>query len=233
MAEIKRVFQVDGKPFFPLGGQAKNSSGYNRAEAETAFRAVKALHGNTLEIPVYWEQVEPEEGAFDFSSVDTLLGSCREHDLRLIVLWFATWKNGEMRYCPGWVKSDRERFQRVLTAPDWVFDTAHNTEALLAVGNGRLLALADDQGSAVAVKAGGPRAQRAAEAQAAAGTVLLPAHGGRLRLLRAAQGDLALRGPAVERQQAGAVLLPTAGGGGPGLLPGAGRQQQRQQGSGQ
>jgi len=33
MAEIKRVFQVDGKPFFPIGGQAKNSSGYNRAEA--------------------------------------------------------------------------------------------------------------------------------------------------------------------------------------------------------
>ena len=73
MAQLKRVFQVDGKPFFPLGGQAKNSSGYNRQEAETAFRAVVAMHGNTLEIPVYWEQVEPVEGAFDFAAVDTLL----------------------------------------------------------------------------------------------------------------------------------------------------------------
>lgn len=122
MSQINRVFQVDGKPFFPLGGQAKNSSGYNREEAETAFRAVQKLHGNTLEIPVYWEQIEPAEGAFDFTSVDTLLALAREYQLKLVLLWFASWKNGDMDYAPTWVKNDQKRFKRVINAlgvPIW------------------------------------------------------------------------------------------------------------------
>lgn len=108
------MFKVHGKPFMPMGGQSNNSSAYNAEELASSIAGVKALGGNTLEAPVYWEQVEPVEGQFDFSSVDTLLGECRKNDLRLIVLWFATWKNGEMRYCPGWVKQDKQRFFRVL-----------------------------------------------------------------------------------------------------------------------
>jgi len=115
MAGVRRVFQVEGRPFFPLGGQARNSSGYNRAEAERAFQAVKQLHGNTLEIPVYWEQVEPEEGRFDWRSVDELLAAAREYEIRLILLWFATWKNGNMEYAPAWVKRDAQRFRRVIS----------------------------------------------------------------------------------------------------------------------
>ena len=69
MSEIKRVFMVDGQPFFPLGGQARNSSGYSMEEAEAAFKAVDAMHGNMVEIPVYWDQIEPEEGQFDFGSI--------------------------------------------------------------------------------------------------------------------------------------------------------------------
>lgn len=113
MTDVKRPFQVDGKPFFTLGGQSRNSSGYNRAEAETAFKALDLLHGNTLEIPVYWEQVEPEEGTFDFSSVDDLLALAEEHDKKLVLLWFGTWKNGNMEYTPAWVKENPDRFWRV------------------------------------------------------------------------------------------------------------------------
>ena len=113
MSEVKRVFTVDGKPFFSVGGQARNSSGYNELESETAFKAVKLVHGNTLEIPVYWEQIEAEEGKFDFASVDNLLASARRYELKLVLLWFATWKNGCMEYSPQWVKSDAKRFPRV------------------------------------------------------------------------------------------------------------------------
>ncbi len=115
MHEIKHIFRVNGEPFFPLGGQVHNSSGYNLAELEAAFKALELMDANTVEIPVYWYQVEPEEGRFDFSVLDDLLAGCRAHGLKLMLLWFGTWKNGQMEYTPNWVKSDQERFRRVVT----------------------------------------------------------------------------------------------------------------------
>ncbi len=115
MTEIKRVFMADGQPFFPLGGQSCNSSGYNDKESATAFKTIKLLHGNTLEIPVYWDHVEPQEGTFDFTAVDDLINTARRQGVKLILLWFATWKNGNMDYAPSWVKTDPQRFKRVIT----------------------------------------------------------------------------------------------------------------------
>jgi hypothetical protein len=73
------------------------------------------MHANTAEVPVYWEQIEPVEGVFDFGIVDDLIAGAREHGLKLILLWFGTWKNGTMKYTPGWVKLDQSRFRRVIT----------------------------------------------------------------------------------------------------------------------
>jgi hypothetical protein len=110
------MFTVKGQPFMPMGGQSHNSSAYNADEIASAIAGVKALGGNTLIAPVYWEQVEPLEGRFDFAAVDMLLTEARQAELHLILLWFGTWKNGEMRYVPAWVKSDSQRFSRVLRA---------------------------------------------------------------------------------------------------------------------
>ena len=115
MTEVKRVFKVNGKPFFPVGGQSSSSSAYNDSESEPAFKAVEMLHGNTLLTDVYWEQIEPEEGKFDFTSVDNLIKKARQHGIKLILLWFATWKNGNMDYAPEWVKSNPQRFKRVIS----------------------------------------------------------------------------------------------------------------------
>jgi hypothetical protein len=126
MDDINRIFTIDGKPFFPLGGQARNSSGYNDRESADAFQAVKLIGGNTLEIPVYWEQIEPQEGHFDFTAVDALLASARACGLRLVLLWFGTWKNGDMDYTPGWIKTDPGRFKRVISPtgkPTWVLSS--------------------------------------------------------------------------------------------------------------
>lgn len=127
MADPNRIFTVDGKPFFPVGGQATNQGGYSAERAEPAFQAVQALHGNTLLVPVYWELVEPQEGTSDFGIVDALLASARRHEMRLVLLWFATWKNGNMDYSPAWAKSDPQRFRRVTGRdgrPLWVL-SAH------------------------------------------------------------------------------------------------------------
>ena len=114
MTDVKRVFMVDGKPFYPVAGQAHNDAGYNDLDSDNFFKALKLIHGNTLLIPVYWLQVEPEEGKFDFTSVDALLASARRYGVKLILLWFATWKNGNMDYSPTWVKSNQKRFNRVM-----------------------------------------------------------------------------------------------------------------------
>jgi hypothetical protein len=110
---MESFFSRKGKFLFVLGGQAHNSSTYSLHDMEVFWKALDILHANTAEIPVYWEALEPEEGKFDFSSVDMLFSQAREHKKNLVLLWFATWKNGNMRYVPSWVKQDTNRFQRV------------------------------------------------------------------------------------------------------------------------
>jgi beta-galactosidase GanA len=58
---------------------------------------------------------EPIEGRFDFSWVDTLLAQARQHDVRLVLLWFGTWKNTNPGYTPEWVKTDTKRFPHMIT----------------------------------------------------------------------------------------------------------------------
>lgn len=107
---------VDGEPFLMLGAQAHNSSNYP-AMLPKVWPVLKQLHANTLEIPVAWEQIEPEEGRFDFSYVETLLDEARANDVRLVLLWFGTWKNTSPNYAPEWVRTNPRRFPR-MTKPD-------------------------------------------------------------------------------------------------------------------
>jgi beta-galactosidase GanA len=110
----KHALYVDGAPFLILGGQANNSSNYP-AILPQVWPTIRALHANTLEIPVAWEQIEPQEGRFDFSWVDTLIPQARANNVRLDLLWFGTWKNTGPSYEPEWVKSNTRRFPRMMT----------------------------------------------------------------------------------------------------------------------
>ncbi len=103
---------VDDKPFLILGVQSNNSANYPAALKEV-WPVVKQTQANTLAIPVAWEQVEPKEGEFDFSFLDVLIREARARDVKLILLWFATWKNNAPHYAPEWVKLNDERFPRV------------------------------------------------------------------------------------------------------------------------
>jgi len=102
---------VDGKPFLVLGAQINNSSAWP-STLPAAWSAAEAMHANTVEAPVYWEQMEPTRGTFDFSGVDLLVTQAREHHFRLVLLWFGTWKNGQNHYVPAWIKSDPKTYPR-------------------------------------------------------------------------------------------------------------------------
>src|ERR1700757_2917845 len=109
------ALMVDGQPYLMLGGQVHNSSAWP-SELPRVWKALAELHANTVEAPVYWEQIEPQQGKFDWSIVDLLVKGARLHNLHAVLLWFGTWKNGNMHYVPQWVKTDPKRFPRVIRA---------------------------------------------------------------------------------------------------------------------
>ncbi|HSU32115.1 MAG TPA: DUF5597 domain-containing protein [Bryobacteraceae bacterium] len=111
----KASLLVDGKPFIILGAQVSNSSGWP-SRMEALLAGAEAMHLNTVEVPVYWEDVEPEEGRFRFETFDHILRLARGRNLHLVMLWFGTWKNGTMDYAPAWVKTNTERFPRMMDA---------------------------------------------------------------------------------------------------------------------
>jgi beta-galactosidase GanA len=113
--KVHPTLVVDGAPFLVLGAQANNSSNYPAMLAQV-WPSVDRIGANTLLMPVAWEQLEPVEGRFDFGFVDTLLEQARARDKRLVLLWFATWKNTGASYAPAWVKSDGRRFPRMRRA---------------------------------------------------------------------------------------------------------------------
>ncbi len=103
---------VDGRPFLMLAGELGNSTASDLDSLRESWPRLQALHLNTVLAPVYWELIEPEEGRFDFALVDGLIEDARAHGMRLVLLWFGSWKNSMSSYVPAWVKRDQERFPR-------------------------------------------------------------------------------------------------------------------------
>ena len=116
------ALMVDGAPYLMLGVQVNNSSAWPGMLPEV-WPAAEKLHANTVEMPVYWEQLEAVKGKYDFSVVDSLLAGAREHKLHLVLLWFGTWKNGAGHYEPEWVKRDMVTYPRVTGPKGEVRDT--------------------------------------------------------------------------------------------------------------
>jgi beta-galactosidase GanA len=107
---------VDGKPFTVLGGELGNSNASHIAVAKPLFAKLAAMKLNTVLVPVSWELIEPTEGKFSFGLIGDLVREARRQKLRVVLLWFGSWKNGMSSYVPGWVKSNPERFPRAEVA---------------------------------------------------------------------------------------------------------------------
>ena len=119
--KLPRIVKKDGRyallvndaPYLMLSAQVNNSSEWP-AMLPKVWPAIEYLHANTVEMPIYWEQFEPEAGRFDYSVLDTLLAQTREHHLHLVLLWFGTWKNGSAHYAPAWIKLHNDLYPRVV-----------------------------------------------------------------------------------------------------------------------
>ena len=101
---------VKGEPFLALACELGNSSSSSAEYMVPHWKALKQAGINTALAVVTWEMIEPEQGKYDFSSVDRIVAEARENDLKLCLLWFGSWKNGMSSYQPLYIKLDSERY---------------------------------------------------------------------------------------------------------------------------
>lgn len=104
---------VNGQPYLMIAGELHNSSASSIEYMEHLWPKLKSLNLNTVLATVSWDQFEPEEGEFDYQMIDYLIAEAQKNELKLVVVWFGSWKNGQSSYVPIWVKKDTRRFPRV------------------------------------------------------------------------------------------------------------------------
>ncbi|OCF72826.1 hypothetical protein I204_06055 [Kwoniella mangroviensis CBS 8886] len=108
---------ADGTPFFLRAAELQNSSFSSAEYMSKIWPILTAQNVNLVFGPAAWEDIEPEEGKFDFEELDKLIAGARKHELKLVILWFGAWKNGMSNYVPSWVKRDPKRFPRSRVQP--------------------------------------------------------------------------------------------------------------------
>ena len=105
---------VDGHPTLLLCGELGNSSSSSAAYAAESFAKCKQLGLNSAIASISWEQFEPQEGKYDYSLIDGLISEAEKNRLKLIVIWFGSYKNGLSSFAPSWVKLNQHRFPRMI-----------------------------------------------------------------------------------------------------------------------
>lgn len=103
---------VDGRPFLSLGGELHNSSPSSPAYMAPIWQRLGERGVRSVIGAASWQLVEPQEGVFDFTAVDDQVAQARARGIRLVLIWFGSYKNAESSYAPSWVRRDEVRFPR-------------------------------------------------------------------------------------------------------------------------
>jgi hypothetical protein len=117
---LPRIVQKDGRyalfvddaPYLILG--AEDLSMGQWTTSPDVWPNIERLNANTVEVSIYWEQLEPQQGQYDYTMVDRLVSEARQHHVRLVLLWFGMYYNGHPNYTPDWVKLDPVRYPHAL-----------------------------------------------------------------------------------------------------------------------
>jgi hypothetical protein len=104
---------VDGKPFLALTGELGNNTATSLENMQAVWPKLLSGNLNAALVAISWAQTEPTEGKYDFALVDGLIKDARRNNLKIVFLWFGSWKNGLSSYAPVWVKRDYKRFPRI------------------------------------------------------------------------------------------------------------------------
>lgn len=103
---------VHGKPMLILGGELGNSTASDLKYLNQYWPTLKAIGLNTVIATIEWDQIEPREGSFDFSSVDGLIQQAEANNVKLVLLWFGAWKNSTSSYAPPYIKHGWQKYAK-------------------------------------------------------------------------------------------------------------------------
>ena len=110
-------FEVAGKPFLMLTGELHNSTSTSESYMESigVWEQMKYGNFNTVIASCSWDVIEDGPGHYDFTSVDHVIRSARKNGLKVVMIWFASWKNGNSTYAPSYIKRDPVTYPLVQT----------------------------------------------------------------------------------------------------------------------
>jgi hypothetical protein len=103
---------ADGQPLLLLAGELHNSTCGGFGYMRPVWKKMAKKNLNSVIASVSWELVEPEEGKYDFRLVDSIIAGAGKEDLKLVLIWFGSWKNASSVYIPSWVKKNYEKYPR-------------------------------------------------------------------------------------------------------------------------
>lgn len=91
----KTFLEVDGRPFPILGAQIRldalvNGDKMTDAEIEEYFIKAKELGVNCVQIPIWWNKLEPKIDQYKYDFVQQVLSWANNYNLKVELLWFST-----------------------------------------------------------------------------------------------------------------------------------------------
>lgn len=108
-------FEIDGKPFVMFTGELHNSTSTSESYMKEigVWEQMKKGNFNTVIASCSWNVIEPEQGKYDFTSVDHIIKNARANDMKVVMIWFASWKNGNSTYAPSYIKRNPKKYPLV------------------------------------------------------------------------------------------------------------------------
>lgn len=127
----KFVLKVDDRPFYMTNVQLRldklrGYEGWSDDALESVVRQAASDGFNTVSIPLFWREVEPEKNRFDWVILDQYLDWCHKYGLKMELLWFSFSSGGRIQ----WLIRNNNVYETdwTLRVPDYVCDTNGNSE---------------------------------------------------------------------------------------------------------
>src|SRR5438309_636252 len=117
-ANGRHYIEVGGRPFLPLVVQyaidGHLSSDADLPQAVSYFADARSVGFNTISVPIYWSWIEPSEGSFTWTRLDSFIDAAANAGLQLELKWIGSNVAGAgitspAGLFPAWIASNQQK----------------------------------------------------------------------------------------------------------------------------